>query len=189
MSKIGRNEPCGCGSGRKFKLCCGALQIAAAPSVVIAPPAGATAQRSCGTCTRCCDGWLEGEIRGHPMFPGQRCHFVTDAGCSIYADRPQSPCRSFVCGWMQPGSALPEAWRPDRIGVIVVPTRWRDAPAMVLVSAGNDPGEDVLAWMRGHALSTGTPFFYAQEGERFGYGPPEFQQEMAARVARGERLW
>src|SRR5579862_7716210 len=24
MGKVGRNEPCGCGSGRKFKKCCGA---------------------------------------------------------------------------------------------------------------------------------------------------------------------
>ena len=90
---------------------------------------------------------------------------------------------------IQPGSALPDAWRPDRIGVIVVNTKWRGAPAMILVSAGNDPDEAVLGWLRAHAVATGTPFFYAVAGERFGFGPVEFQQEMAARAARGERLW
>jgi hypothetical protein len=36
---------------------------------------------------------------------------------------------------------------------------------------------------------TERPFFYEIAGERYGYGPPEFQQEMAERVARGEALW
>ncbi len=183
MSKIGRNDPCSCGSGRKYKLCCGALRIAPLDAATASPG------RDCGSCTGCCDGWLEGEIRGHRMFPGQRCHFAGDGACTIYEERPQSPCRSFVCGWMQPGSPLPDDWRPDRVGVIVVTTRWRNAPAWILVSAGRDPDEAMLGWLREHASRTGTPFFYAQNGERFGYGPAEFQFEMAAKVARGERLW
>ena len=195
VSKIGRNDPCECGSGRKFKLCCGGLRIAVAAVPAVAagapsPAVGTQAQsRNCGSCTRCCDGWLEGEIRGHPMYPGRRCHFVTAGGCGIYDERPQSPCRSFVCGWLQPGSALPEDWRPDRAGVIVVNTLWRGAPAMILVSAGNDPGDAMLEGLRAYASTRRMPFFYEQAGERFGYGPPEFQQEMAAKVARGERLW
>ena len=191
VHRPGRNDPCICGSGRKWKLCCGALGVRVAAhessSLDGAPPVHPT--RGCGPCTRCCDGWLEGEVRGHRIFPGQRCHFVADAGCTIYADRPQSPCRSFVCGWMQPASELPDDWRPDRIGVIVIDTHWRGAPARILVSAGNDPGEAVLDWLRAHAQTTRTPFFYEQGGERYGYGPPEFQREMAQRVARGEKLW
>ena len=38
-------------------------------------------------------------------------------------------------------------------------------------------------------VRTGAPFFYEQQGERFGFGPPAFQQEMLAKLARGERLW
>jgi hypothetical protein len=197
MSKTGRNDPCPCGSGRKYKLCCGALRLAPAPtqppaaagSVASAADGAQSPSRPCGSCTRCCDGWLEGEIRGHPMFPGRRCHFAGDGACTIYDERPQSPCRSFVCGWAQPGSPLPDDWRPDRVGVIVVTTRWRDAPALILVSAGKDPDEAMLDRLREHASRTGTPFFYAQNGERFGYGPPAFQYEMAAKVARGDKLW
>lgn len=180
--KIGRNDPCGCGSGRKFKHCCGAVvPIAATPPA--APP------RQCGECTRCCDGWVEGEVRGHRMHPGQACHFVARGACSIYAERPHRPCRSFVCAWLMPDSPLPEPFRPDRIGVIVVPTRWRSAPAFILVSAGNDPGAEVLDWMRAHSETSRTPFFYQRDGERFGFGPLEFQLEMASRAARGEPLW
>jgi hypothetical protein len=123
------------------------------------------------------------------MRPGQPCHFLCGGACSIYQERPQSPCRNFVCAWLAPGSALPDTFRPDQVGVIVVPMRWRDRPAYVLLSAGNDPSPEMLAWMRNHAHATGSPFFYAENGERTGYGPPEFQREMQQKVMRGERLW
>ena len=123
------------------------------------------------------------------MHPGQHCHFLTAGACTIYPERPQSPCRNFICGWLMPDSPFPESWRPDRIGFIVVPMRWRDRPAFVLLSAGRDPQRAQLADMRQIASAHGTPFFYQQNGERIGYGPPAFQQEMQARLARGEKLW
>jgi hypothetical protein len=43
--------------------------------------------------------------------------------------------------------------------------------------------------MRDFAAKSGAPFFYEQKGERFGFGAPEFQQEMLARLESGERLW
>ena len=184
MSKTGRNEPCPCGSGRKFKLCHGAVAMTTAP---VAAPAAQS--RQCGECTACCQGWAEGEIRGHRMFAGQHCHFLAEGACTIYEERPQSPCRNFVCGWLMAGSPLPEDFRPDRIGVIAVPMRWRERQAFVLLSAGNDPKPGLVAWMEAFARASGSPFFYEQKGERIGYGPPEFQQEMLAKLQRGERLW
>ncbi|MEO5772008.1 MAG: hypothetical protein ABIQ29_08055, partial [Burkholderiaceae bacterium] len=83
----------------------------------------------------------------------------------------------------------PESFRPDRLGVIIVPMRWRDRLCYVLLSAGRDPGEDLLEWMRCHAQATGAPFYYEQGGERLGFGPPAFQQEMLEKVQRGEALW
>ena len=61
--------------------------------------------------------------------------------------------------------------------------------AYVLRSAGRDPDEAMLAWMRDFSERTGRPFFYEQAGERFGFGPPQFQLEMSEKVARGEALW
>ena len=186
MTKVGRNDPCPCGSGTKYKLCHGALtRIAAAPAPVPAP----ALQRECGECTACCQGWAEGEIRGHRMHPGQHCHFLQQGACTIYEERPQSPCRNFVCGWLAPGSPFPDAFRPDRLGVIIVPLRWRDRPCHVLLSAGRDADEATLAWMRQYAQASGSPFYYQQGGERLGYGPPEFLHEMADKVRRGEKLW
>lgn len=202
MAKTGRNEPCPCGSGRKFKLCHGVIGIASvAPAV--APPAhsalgldafgaiadGTARERACGTCTACCEGWVEGEIRGHRMHVGRHCHFLDQGACTIYDERPVSPCRRFVCGWKMAGSPFPEAFRPDRVGFIIVPTRWRDRAAFVLVSAGRDPAGETLAWMEAYARRTLSPFFYQQGIERIGYGPSDFQHEMQARLQRGERLW
>ena len=71
----------------------------------------------------------------------------------------------------------------------MVRTRWRDQPAYILRSAGRDPDEPLLTWMRSFSVETGNPFFYEQAGERFGFGPPGFQQEMLAKLEKGERLW
>src|SRR2546430_16779235 len=41
MTKIGRNDPCPCGSGKKYERCCGAdPSIAAVAGAVAAPPLG-----------------------------------------------------------------------------------------------------------------------------------------------------
>jgi hypothetical protein len=72
---------------------------------------------------------------------------------------------------------------------MIVATQWRQRPAYILVSAGRDPDEGLLGWMREFSARTGAPFFYEQQGSRFGFGPAAFQQEMLARVERGERLW
>ncbi len=190
MPKPGRNDPCSCGSGRKYKLCHGAVAVRAAA-------AAAPVARACGPCTACCEGWAEGEIRGHRMHPGQPCHFLRPSGerdgagspCRIYDERPVSPCRNFVCGWRADGSPFPDDFRPDRAGVIVVPTRWRDQPAWILLSAGRDPDGSMLDWMKRHAQATGQPFYYARQGERLGYGSALFQQDMLEKLRRGEKLW
>ena len=187
----GRNDPCPCGSGKKFKKCCGAVIPLQTISVI--PPArvdvALTTQRECGTCTSCCEGWAAGTIRGHEMHAGLHCHFLVDAKCTIYQERPVSPCRNFVCGWLADDSPFPEQFRPDKIGVIIIRIRWRDNPAYLLLSAGRDPDVELIAWMEAFAIRTARPFFYSVNGEKIGFGPVEFQQEMVARMARGEAMW
>jgi hypothetical protein len=187
--KAGRNDPCPCGSGQKYKKCCGVvIPIAPRPVASLSRPATASA-RECGTCTACCDGWMEGTIHGHEMKPGVRCHFVTEGGCSIYDERPESPCRTFTCGWAVKDSPFPDEFKPDRIGVIIAPIRWRDRPAFLLRSAGRDPDQRLLDWMKRFSMQTGFPFFYEEAGEKLGFGPPAFQQDMVMRAQRGEPMW
>src|ERR1700693_3330272 len=153
---VGRNDLCPCGSGKKYKKCCGAVIPLREAST------SAAAGRQCGTCTACCDGWVKGTVEGHEMKPGQPCYFRGEGCCSIYERRPLDPCRNFVCGWLQADSPFPEEFRPDKLGVLVIPVRWRERTAYILRSAGRDPDEALLAWMRELSVSTGRPFFYEQ---------------------------
>ncbi len=176
----GRNDPCPCGSDKKYKKCCGAT---------IPIVSAAHGLRQCGTCITCCGGWVAGTILGHEVKPGSPCRFVRAEGCSVYEQRPTDPCKNFVCGWLAPDSPFPDEFRPDRLGVIIVPITWRDRRAYILVSAPRDPDETLLEWLRRFSIQTGRPFFYAQAGEKFGFGPIEFQQEMLAKAQRGEPMW
>jgi len=178
--KPGRNDPCPCGSGKKYKKCCGAV-------IPIAP--AAHGKRQCGDCVTCCGGWVAGNMLGHDVKPGSPCPFVRAEGCSVYERRPTNPCKNFICGWLLPDSPFPEHFRPDRVGVIIVRIAWRDRPAYILVSAGNDADEAMLEWMRRFSVQTGSPFFYAKAGEKLGFGPVEFQQEMLAKAQRGDPMW
>lgn len=203
-----RNEPCSCGSGRKFKYCCGAvIPVRAAPQPPLRASRGkspdytvhATAEtvrleravlldatRSCGTCTACCGGWLTCTVRGQDIKPGAPCRFLGADGCTIYEERPASPCRSFFCAWRLEGNPFPESFRPDRVGVIIVPRQWRDRQGYELISAGRDPDENLLNWMREFSTASGSPFLYSIDGYYRAFGVPEFQEDMRARAARGE---
>ena len=123
------------------------------------------------------------------MKPGTPCYFRGEGCCTIYERRPKHPCRDFVCGWLAKGSPFPDDWRPDKVGVMVVPLKWRGGEAYMLVSSGRDPDEATLAWMREFSERTGRPFFHEIEGERYGFGPPEFLREMTEKVAAGLPLW
>ena len=126
---------------------------------------------------------------GYEVKPGFPCRFVRAEGCSVYERRPINPCQNFVCGWLLPDSPFPEGFRPDKLGVIFVRIAWRGLPAWILVSAGRDPDEPLLEWMRRYSMATGAPFFYAQAAEQLGFGPLEFQQEMLLKAQRGAPMW
>ena len=73
--------------------------------------------------------------------------------------------------------------------MIIIRIRWRNEPAYLLLSAGRDPDAALIAWMEKFAMRSGRPFFYSINGEKIGFGPAEFLQEMVARMARGEAMW
>jgi len=178
--KPNRNNLCSCGSGRKYKKCCGAV----APHLEVKQKQA----RQCGTCTACCDGWVRITIHGQDVYPGKPCQYSTGHSCRIYENRPD-PCRKFICGWFEENSALPEDFRPDKIGVIFVKATWRGLPIFVLTPAGRDPDGIPLDWMKKFSLENRSPFLYQSGGEWFAFGPEEFQREMLNKVANGEKFW
>jgi hypothetical protein len=181
--KLGRNDLCACGSGRKFKRCCGVSAPRLAPARFESRP------RECGGCTACCDGWLKITIDGEPVYPGKPCPHSTGKGCRIYESRPQDPCRQFVCSWLEKGSAFPDAFRPDRLGVITLTGRWRGRAVYALVPAGRDPDAALIEWMTDYSNASGIPLLYQVQGEWYGHGPDELHRDLLAKKGRGERLW
>jgi hypothetical protein len=148
-------------------------------------------QRNCGTCTACCDGWLQIEIRGHKVGPGHKCPFSASTGCKIYDDRPQHPCREFTCGWLLHRSPLPEWMRPDKSALIVLPSKflWRGSPVDVAVPAGVYPKMKALDWLKNFSGKHKRPLMYQIENEWYAFGPPAFQADISERLRNGERLW
>lgn len=136
----------------------------------------------------CCEGVIVATIYGHEMKPGHPCHFLGGDRCTIYERRP-TVCHNFVCGWLATDSPFPDEFRPDKLGILIVRIDWRGRPAYILRSARRDPDETLLAWMREFSTRTGTPFFYEQHGEKFGFGPEEFQRDMLLRAQRGDPMW
>lgn len=78
-------------------------------------------KRTCDGCTECCQGTLTGEVYNHSFLPGKPCFFVGEKGCTIYADRPVDPCKTFKCDWLA-YDYLPMWLRPDLSKVIIVRT-------------------------------------------------------------------
>lgn len=75
--------------------------------------------RSCGECTKCCDGWLAGRVLGENMYPGKPCRFVASGiKCSIYQNRPEDPCKTYYCEWLI-NDEIPEWMKPSEINIII----------------------------------------------------------------------
>lgn len=147
--------------------------------------------RPCGDCSACCEGWLRTHVLGHDIGLGHPCPFSSGHNCTIHETRPHDPCRVFFCGWAEAGSDLPEWMQPNQSGVIMLTGRsnWRGRPMDVVVSAGRDPDEKILAWLQERSIKTVRPFVYQREEMWYGFGPAAFQAEIAAKAARGEPLW
>ena len=118
--------------------------------------------RRCGPCTACCDGWIKINVRGHEVRPGKPCPFSSGHHCTIYATRPQDPCRGFICGWLARNSPLPDWMRPDKAHLILLPGNfdWRGVAVDVAVPVGERPRAKALEWLKAYVERTGRLLLY-----------------------------
>lgn len=131
------------------------------------------ADRTCGKCTKCCDGWLSGVAYGHEFRPGVPCHFVTRQGCSIYPIRPDEPCKTFRCHWKE-NTQIPDWMQPNLSGVIVM-IRYLEKHRYIRMSyAGRMPSEQVFAWAEEHAKTGANIVGFDAEQYRIFSNNPEF---------------
>lgn len=132
--------------------------------------------KECGTCTKCCEGWLSATIKGHDMYPGKPCYFVEiSKGCRIYKDRPEDPCKKFACSWIQIED-MPDEFKPEKTGVIM---HWKnDGGYWVISKAPNNPTADFLSWAIIYARSRNQNIVWYIDQKSFWLGDTIFRKEM-----------
>jgi hypothetical protein len=155
-----------------------------------------TETRQCGTCTACCEGWLSSRLL--QMRPGQPCVHCTREGCAIYEDRPENPCVTFNCAWLQFPEKYPDDMRPDICGAIVRHDRsWNRWEATFAFPTGSAVPESTLERLKTYASQENIPLIFVEHVmesgkytavKRTGYGPPDFIEAVNSAIAPEDLL-
>lgn len=139
--------------------------------------------RSCGDCSKCCEGWLESDIYGKKMFPGQPCFFIGDKckGCSIYEQRPQDPCKDYTCAWLTEPEIFPNWMKPTESGVIItkkIPPEGEAHSVYQVVETDKKIGASILNWLIHWALQGEINLQYQVDGKFHTLLSKKTQQEI-----------
>lgn len=129
--------------------------------------------RTCGTCTKCCEGWLHGSAYGKPFWRGRPCHYFSGGKCSIYGQHPEDPCKSFRCQWLS-NEEVPGWMKPDEVSAILVKRRKDNIDYLEITEAGEKLRSEVLSWAVMHALRNKLNLHYFIDGGSNRIGSPEF---------------
>jgi hypothetical protein len=134
-----------------------------------------TKQRQCGECTRCCEGWLKANIKGHKVYPGRACYFL-GKNCTIYEDRPASPCQTYNCEWMT-NKDFPEWMRPDISNVIVTERIREGIEYFEVKETGKEISSIVLNWLIQEVIRIQKNLIYRLNGQVYKIGNDEFHNK------------
>lgn len=139
-------------------------------------------QRTCGECTKCCEGWLNATIKGHPMHKGRPCFFLDKGrtGCTEYMSRPQDPCIDYSCAWLQDSNTFPIWLKPDVSNVLItsreVTKDGKVFPYYDIIEAGSKMDAEILNWLIHWILMSGVNSRYEVSGNKFVFGDPYFSE-------------
>ena len=136
--------------------------------------------KECGTCTKCCEGYLHANIRGHEMSKGKPCIFVEiGKGCKEYDKRPYDPCKTFSCGWKSI-EEMPDEFKPEISGVIV---SWQKTEKysiryLKIHRAPSNPTVEILTWVLVYCLSKGYNLVWEIDDKTYYMGSKPFCEAM-----------
>ena len=135
-------------------------------------------ERKCDGCTMCCQGWLPGEVYGHTFYSGKPCHFVDCNGCSIYEDRPESPCKVYKCSWLI-DHFFPQWFKPDQSKIICNWTEWEEGSYYLsVIECGEKIDAKYLNWLIMKQKEIGFNMRYVIDGGYTYMGDSEFIKYM-----------
>lgn len=137
--------------------------------------------RSCGDCTKCCEGWLVATIHGEEMSPGKPCQFVDPGvGCKIYKNRPKDPCKMFSCMW-KAVEDVPEEFQPSKSGIILHYQEVDGIKFLNASEAGNEISSLMLSWFVSYCVANQVNAHWTADGKDFWMGRPDFNEAMNRR--------
>ena len=119
--------------------------------------------RACGSCNKCCEGWLHGNAHGKKFWRGRPCHYLSGGACSIYADRPRDPCQTFQCEWLR-NDDIPGWMKPDDVNAIFIAREKDGFSYLEINEAGETLRSDVLSWAGMHCLERNLNLVYFING-------------------------
>jgi len=136
--------------------------------------------RECGTCTKCCEGHLNGTALGKNFFRSKPCHFVSiGQGCTVYEQRPENPCITYKCQWLV-NSDIPEYMKPNLINTIIDKRKTKSGIEYLnVVEAGETLKAGVLSNLLLYALGNGLNLLWEVEGGKNWIGSEEFLKDMS----------
>ncbi|NDB84209.1 MAG: hypothetical protein EB127_16065 [Alphaproteobacteria bacterium] len=102
-------------------------------------------KRTCNGCTKCCEGWLNGNAHGYHFYRGRKCFFLAEKNCSIYDDRPEDPCKTYQCAWLL-DDKIPYWMKPNLVDVIITYRQAKDISYVELTEAGSKLNVEVFSW-------------------------------------------
>jgi hypothetical protein len=145
-----------------------------------------TYKRECGGCTACCEGWMHGQSHGEYFQPGRPCHFKCETGCAIYENRPEKPCKTFSCEWLQ-NYEIPEWMKPNLSGVIITSRDYgENKKYLEVLEMGKKIDAEVLNWIFLHHYTTDIPIRVQVNRGWYNFGPKDFLSEMSGIKASRE---
>jgi hypothetical protein len=131
-------------------------------------------KRECGTCTKCCEGYLVGEALGHSFSSGKPCHFVAiGTGCTVYSKRPKDPCVEYKCDWLT-NLDIPEWLKPNMSNVIIDQRTFENFSYLYMHEAGSVVSSKVLNWFIQYVLNNQLNAVWQIEGGENYIGTKEF---------------
>lgn len=120
-------------------------------------------ERSCGTCSKCCEGWLHGNAYGNKFWRGRPCHYLISNSCSIYGNHPEDPCKSFRCEWLR-NDQVPGWMKPDDVNAILIAREKGGFHYLEINEAGEKLRSEVLSWAVMHCLANDLNLVYFIDG-------------------------
>ena len=132
-------------------------------------------RRSCSGCTACCEGWLFGQAYNEGFWPGRKCFYLGCSGCTIYKDRPEDPCKTYRCEWLNDPINIPEWLKPNISKVILTKRTIENIEYIDVEETGEKLDSSVLSWLFfKYTDGTFPNICYRIDGGRHFFGSQEY---------------